>query len=151
VIHIVGYQFRYICSIEPVREPSGTVITFMPQRNYANTDNFPLNKYGGGPFYKFKIPRNIEFPGVYALIIANDVKYIGECTKLSSRFNMGYGNISPRNCFIGGQETNCRINHMILNETLTGSKITLWFLNTSNYKTIEVELRSHLRLSWNKV
>ena len=151
VLHIGGYHFRYVCSIEPEREPSGNVITFMPQSKYANTDNLPLNKYGRGPFCKFKIPRNIEYPGVYALVIENDLKYIGECAELSSRFNMGYGNISPRNCFIGGQETNCRINHLILIEILAGSKITLWFLNTTNYKFIEAELRACLLPRWNRV
>jgi len=151
MLQVGGYEFRYVCSIEPERGPNGTIITFMPQSEYANTDNLPLNKYGAGPFCRFKIPWNIKHPGVYALVMANDIKYIGECIDLSSRFNSGYGNISPRNCFIRGRETNCRINHLIFKEILAGSKITLWFLNTSNYKSIEAELRVRLLSSWNRV
>ena len=29
------------------------------------------------------------------------------------RYNNGYGRISPRNCFQGGQSTNCRVNNLI--------------------------------------
>ena len=151
VRRIGGYDFRYICAIEPEREPNGTVLTFMPQARYVNTDGLKLNKYGNGPFCKFKIPRNLEYPGVYAFIEASDVKYIGEAVALSSRFNMGYGNISPRNCFVGGQDTNCRINNLILQQILASSKISLWFLNTSNHKSIESQLRASLFLSWNRV
>ena len=151
VLSIGGYDFRYVCTIEPERDTNGVVLTFMPQAKYANADNLPLNKFGDGPFCKFKIPKNMESPGVYALVEANDIKYIGECVALSSRFNMGYGNIFPRNCFVGGQETNCRINNLIFRQVLDGSKITLWFHNTSNHKSIEKELRARLHLSWNRM
>ena len=151
VLRIGEYDFQYVCTIEPERKTDGTILAFMPQPNYVNTDNLQLNKYGKGPFCKFTIPRDIKFPGVYALVEANDVKYIGECVALSPRFNMGYGNISPRNCFVGGQETNCRINNLILKQVSAGSMITLWFLNTANHKNIEAELRSQVNLSWNKV
>jgi hypothetical protein len=146
-----GYDFQFICTIEPEKGPNGKVLTFMPQTSFVNNNGLPLNKYGNGPFCKFKIPRNIEYPGVYALTDASGVKYIGECVALSSRYNMGYGNISPRNCFVGGQETNCRINNLILRQISAGSEITLWFLNTSNYKSLESQLRELLSPSWNKI
>jgi hypothetical protein len=148
---IGGYDFTYVCAIEPERNSDGTVLTFMPQSSYANIDNLPLNKYGSGPFCKFKIPRNMEYPGVYALVDENVVKYIGESVGLTSRFNMGYGIISPRNCFVGGQETNCRVNNLLLRAISAGSKITLWFYNTPNHKSIEEEIRSRLLFSWNRI
>ncbi len=89
--------------------------------------------------------------GVYAITAGDDVKYIGECQRLSERYNMGYGNISPRNCFVGGQETNCRINNLILNEAAAGASLVLWFLKTDNFKRIEQELRSSKRPPWNRV
>jgi hypothetical protein len=33
-------------------------------------------------------------------------EYVGECRDLVKRFNSGYGQISPRNCFVGGRRTN---------------------------------------------
>jgi hypothetical protein len=63
---------------------------------------------------------------------------------------MGYGTISPRNCFVGGQETNCRLNNLILQEASTGAKISLWFLPSDEYKAIEQELRASERPDWNE-
>jgi len=148
---IGGYEFRYICNIYLEREPNGKILTFMPQDRYENTNGVTLNKYGKGPFCKFKIPRNLEYPGVYALMEENNLLYIGECDALSSRYNMGYGNISPRNCFKGGQETNCRINNFILQKISAGLVISLWFLYTLNHKTIESELRALQLSSWNRI
>jgi hypothetical protein len=148
---IGGYDFRYICAIELEREPDGAVRTFIPQARFVNINGIALNKYGEGPFCKFNIPQNLESPGVYVLMVASDIKYIGECVALSSRYNMGYGTISPRNCYVGGQETNCRINNLILQQISAGSKVSLWFLNTSNHKTIESRLRALLSPSWNRI
>jgi hypothetical protein len=85
------------------------------------------------------------------LVIEGRVRYIGECENLSERFNMGYGNISPRNCFTGGQETNCRINSLVLRSLSEGLKTTLWFHETSDYKRIESDLRAQGGLGWNLV
>jgi hypothetical protein len=109
-----------------------------------------LNRYGAGPFCKFKIPRNFKTCGVYAIISGTAVLYIGECENLSARYNMGYGNISPRNCFVGGQETNCRINNLIYCAVNNGAELTLWFLPSSDFKTIERELRALVRPVWNR-
>jgi len=151
VRRIGGYDFRYICNIEPEREINGKVLAFMPQSRFENENHVALNKYGKGPFCKFKIPRNLEFPGVYALMEESDLKYIGECVELSASYNMGYGNISPRNCFIGGQETNCRINNLIFQQISAGLEISLWFFFTINYKSIESRLRALLLPSWNRI
>jgi hypothetical protein len=89
--------------------------------------------------------------GVYAIVIGKKVKYIGECSNLSVRYNTGYGIISPRKCFKGGQETNCRINKLICRAAKTNHKISLWFLKTKNYKAIEKQLRTYIEPEWNKI
>jgi len=151
VIDIGKYSFHLITAIDPEREANSSIREFMPQDRYENVNNLPLNKYGNGPYCKFKIPRNITVSGVYALTVEGTVKYIGECEKLSQRYNMGYGNISPRNCFVGGQETNCRINNLILHEINKRGKLLLWFYETENYKAVELELRRSLTPCWNRV
>ena len=145
------YEFRYISAIDPEREADGAIREIISQASYDNSAQLPLNRYGKGAFCKFKIPRNIEIAGVYALCANGDVRYIGECVGLSSRYNMGYGNISPRNCFVGGQETNCRINSLVLQEIKGREDVSLWFYATEEYKTIERELRESLSLRWNRV
>ncbi len=150
-VRIGDYDFHHICAIEPERHADGTIVEYMPQARYKNATGLALHRYGRGPFCKFKIPRNIEIAGVYALMVDEEVRYIGECARLSSRYNMGYGNISPRNCFVRGQETNCRINNLVLQLTKNSSKVSLWFLVTKQYKLVERKLRGSLSLTWNRV
>lgn len=145
------YQFKYICSINPETNADGSIREFIPQSRYDNKAGLSLNRYGSGPFCKFNVPRELDFSGVYAVQVDREVKYIGECKTLSSRYNMGYGNISPRNCFVGGQETNCRINNLILQRAKSGVDISLWFFPTNDYKMVEQKIRDSLSLSWNLV
>lgn len=148
---IGDFTFMHICDIDPLRGNQGEVTEFSPQKLFKNENNLKLNKYGAGTFCKFKIPNKYNLSGVYALLVDDDVKYIGECVNLSQRYNMGYGNISPRNCFIGGQETNCRLNQLILKAFLAGSAVSLWFFETEEYKSVEAKLRAQNKYTWNRV
>ncbi|TDT44549.1 hypothetical protein DES49_0660 [Halospina denitrificans] len=151
ILEIGGYDFKYICEIEPERNDDGTVRMLAPQDRYENTGYLTLNRYGAGPFCKFKIPWNISKCGVYALVVDEQIHYVGETENLSNRFNMGYGNISPRNCFAGGQETNCRINSLIFDKLSEGCRVTLWFHTTDEYKKVESALREIGAFGWNRV
>jgi len=82
--------------------------------------------------------------------VNNDVRYVGECQNLSARFNMGYGQISPRNCYEGGQRTNCRVNQLILKAVRTGYHVELLFHETSDRQAVEGELIAELAPLWNK-
>lgn len=145
------YDFNHLCEIEPERGADGTVRQFMPQDRYLNARGVPLNKYGTGPFCKFKIPNHVRTSGVYLLTIDSEIRYVGECANLSGRFNAGYGNISPRNCFRGGQETNCRLNNLVYLAATAGERISLWFSQTADYKAMEAALRATLQLTWNRI
>ena len=150
-INLDGYEFEHVSEIEPLRNPDGSVQEFMPQSRYANRSAIKLNKYGQGPFCKFKIPNRFNHSGVYAVIASTKVMYIGETINLSTRYNMGYGNISPRNCFLKGQETNCRLNNLICHAAKRGEHLSLWILKTDNYKVIEANLRASLKPEWNRI
>ncbi len=145
------YNFDFIATIQPLTE-NGKIKLFMPQSRYNNKRNLQLNAYGNGPFCKFKIPRNHTTSGVYVLTVDNIPHYVGECENLSKRYNMGYGNISPKNCFKGGQSTNCRINNLVYRTTSSGSEIQLWFYTTHEYKSVESELIKSLNVRglWNR-
>ncbi len=99
---LAEYHFEHVCDIAPVCGSDGVLRQFMPQNRYRNLRSLPLNKYGAGPFCKFKIPGRFSLCGVYAMTANSELRYIGECANLSKRFNMGYGNISAKNCFKGG-------------------------------------------------
>jgi len=146
-----GYLFEFVCSIMPERGVDGAPIEYMPQSKYKNNKGLSLHKYGKGPFCRFSIPtrwRGKE--GVYLLVVNGEVKYVGECEDLAKRFNVGYGNISPRNCFEGGQQTNCRINHEIFILLKKNASIDLFFFETSNRFRVESKLISLFSPEWNK-
>ena len=146
-----GHLFHFIAEIQPERDGSGQIIRHLPQARYKNKNFLPLHKYGKGPFCKFKIPSNLRASGVYLLLVNGQLHYIGECADLSQRYNSGYGNISPRNCYEGGQQTNCRINHLILQAVGSGKQVTLWFHSTADHKALEADLREKQSSSWNRV
>jgi hypothetical protein len=148
---IADYEFEHVGDIQPVRGPDGSIQQLMPQGRYKNARNVPLNRYGAGPFCRFKIPNRFRTSGVYVLTIGDEVRYVGECANLSARFNTGYGNISPKNCFKGGQVTNCRLNNLICLAAAAGQRISLWFFQTADYKAMEAALRSTLKLAWNRI
>lgn len=143
-MQIGSYSFTHICKLSPELD-AGKIRAFRPQSSYANRACLEIHSYGDGPFCKFKIDRHYKVSGVYALTIEDELKYLGECRNLSSRYNSGYGQISPRNCFVGGQRTNCRINNLIYKEFLVGKRVDLWFMETVYHKAIEKELLLALR------
>ncbi|MFR9506072.1 MAG: hypothetical protein SNI32_08345 [Rikenellaceae bacterium] len=77
-----------------------------------------LNPYGDRFFCKFSIDADVSVlqkRGIYCFVINGSVKYIGRCLdNFKKRFGgNGYGGISPKNCYKGGQSTNCHINSCI--------------------------------------
>jgi hypothetical protein len=148
---VEGYRFEHVADLAPVRMMDGTIQAFMPRSRYANERGLPLNKFGKGPFCKFTAPQSYQIGGVYLLVVGLDIRYVGECANLSARFNNGYGNISPKNCYKGGQETNCRINNLIYASSIKGETLSLFFHETADYKSIEAQLRAILCAPWNRV
>ena len=149
-----GYSFQCVGPIQPARDESGEVIGELPQSRYRNENNLPLNNYGKGPFCRFRVARGWRSSGVYVLMNGEEPLYAGVTENLDARWGSnGYGGISPKNCFKGGQETNCRINNLIYRETKTGAGFELWFLPVEGDKrareAIENELIDSLNPPWN--
>ena len=89
-------------------------------------------------------------PGVYLWVSGEEIIYIGETRDFAKRFNMGYGNISPRNCFKGGQNTNCKMNKIVMKYYEKHVPINLYFLETNEHKKVERELLDHINTKFNK-
>jgi len=150
MIYLHQYKFEYICDIIPETADNGNIIEYYPQDFYKKKEFVELHEYGKGPFCKFKIPTCwVGREGVYCIYLDDQLVYVGECVDLSKRFNMGYGNISPRNCFKGGQQTNCKVNNFILNEIKQGKSVKLYFLETIKRFEIEKELIEKYHPPWN--
>ncbi len=144
------YSFDFVGPIEPVRVGAGAVFAYRPQARYAKSGQTKLHKYGDEEFCKVLVPGLPAFEGVYAVFSGHDLAYIGEAVSLSKRW-YDYGQISPRKCYLGGQETNCRVNKLILQAARRGTTMTLWFHGTNMRKAIEKELRRQFQPPWNAV
>lgn len=145
------YQFDHICPIEPKRDELGEILIYHPQDRYAKREQIPFNAYGNQDFCKFSIPLQLNLAGVYVLTVNDMPFYVGKCINLLKRYNAGYGNISPRNCYKNGQSTNNRINNLILQEIKLGKSIDLWFYQTTKLREVEKNLIRELgtRDHWN--
>lgn len=149
-INIYQYEFEYVCDIIPETDDNGNIIEYYPQDLYSKKEFVQLHEYGKGPFCRFKIPACwTGKEGVYCIYSDGQLVYVGECMDLSKRFNMGYGNISPRNCFKYGQQTNCKVNNFILNEIKQGRSVKLYFLETEKRFETEKELIEKFHPPWN--
>lgn len=138
-IELLGHQFHFLQRLSPQKNYEGCIIKDFPQERYINHRNLMLSKHGEGPFCRFSIDGG-TWPGVYVWMVDGVVVYIGETENLEKRFNMGYGNISPRNCFAGGQSTNCKMNRIVLMLYEQGKEVEIYFCHTLDHKRIEREL-----------
>lgn len=151
---LLNYDFEYGQDILPTLDSNGNVEEFSPQNRYANKENLDLHKYGDGAFCYFSIHSKWKrISGIYAFFIENEDKpvYIGQASKscFYKRINSGYGKISPRNCYVGGQSTNCKINKVVLDSVKSGKKVSIYFHKTSNYDEVEKELIDHYKPKYN--
>ena len=147
---LLGYTFVWTASVEVEIGSDGKPIEYMPQNRYSKATTAKLNKHGAGPFCRIKLTGLPELSGVYLITIKNDVTYIGKAECLAERWGpRNYAVISPRNCFKGGQSTNCKINNRILLAKREGIPVDLWFLETDNHSEVERPLIDELNPPWN--
>ena len=150
VMRLLDYVFVHADIIRPERGPEGRPSEFMPQSKYAQAETTLLNRHGMGPFCRFNVEGLPTTSGVYALTIGGVLAYVGKAADLARRWGpMGYGNISPRACYVGGQSTNCKVNNYILKATHRGCRIDLWIHETPEPEPIESRLIREMDPSWN--
>ncbi len=144
------YNFEWAAQIRPQLDNAGAVQTFQPAADYPNPQGLALHRYGQGPFCKFRITGDRAEAGVYAITSSNKLMYVGECTNLATRFNNGYGSISPRACYEGGQPAYCRINQLIYEALKSNQNVEVWFSRATNRQEIVADLIKTLKPVWNR-
>lgn len=111
-----------------------------------------LNYYGDLKYCNFKINdvNVLARKGLYLYKHGDKIMYIGRCRdNFRSRINNGYGRISPKNCYLDGQATNCHINSLINSE---GDAIKLYVSFFERDEEIEKNEKILIRLvnpPWN--
>lgn len=135
---VCGYKFNCVQVLSPNRDREGRIIEYKPQEEYNNVNQLLLLPSGKGTFCEFQIDCEAQ-AGVYLWVVDDEIIYIGETNNLKRRFNQGYGVIHPRNCFVGGQSTNCKMNKVVLEVYKKEKEIKIYFYRTDNYKQVELE------------
>ena len=151
-VNVGGYDFLWACAIEADRDTTGVLIYDAPHGRYANPNSLPLHAHGQGPFVRLRTENLPPEPGVYAVVNGDgDVLYVGRARdSIRRRWSpQGYAVIHARNCFQGGQSTNCRINALIAGQLAQRRPLALWTLTTPDPTPIETNIIGRLRPPWN--
>ena len=136
--------------IEAIRSLDGTVAERMPQGSLPHEKGYSLHKYGSGPFADLVVPVLPPGPGVYVVAVNDRPVYAGRAAGLRERWGpRGYSRIHRRNCFTGGQPTNCKVNASITRHLMASDEVTLWTLETSEFIEAERRLLDALTPPWN--
>lgn len=149
---LLDTPFELAGELDASRDDDGAVLLDSPHLRFDNRRGLALNPHGLGPFSRLVVPGLPDRPGVYAVLSSDQhVVYIGRARdSLRTRWGRrGYAVIDPRNCFIGGQSTNCHINGLITAGLSQGEGYRLWFHEIDPPDDLEGHLRWRLRPAWN--
>jgi hypothetical protein len=152
VMLIGGVPFDRTSGIDLTRGPDGQPVLVTPHLGHANPRGRKLHKYGSGPFSDLVLSELPRQPGVYA--IRDDggrVRYIGRARdSFAKRWgSTGYQSINAPKWFVGGQETTCRINGLIVKAITSGASLSLYTHLTDDPVPLEEKLIRALRPPWN--
>ncbi len=127
-----------------LKTPLGTFLMGLKTRGDSFYTRF-LNRYGDLKYCEFRVIDSscLEIMGIYAYFVREDLKYLGRCRdSMKKRVNQGYGKIHPKNCYLDGQATNCRLNAKI---EQAKRDVTLWLCPMESMSEIESEERNLIR------
>lgn len=150
-VQLLDWTFTLAGPIDAARDETGVPVTYTAWERFANPKGLALNKWGAGPFVRLQPPPLPKLPGVYTVTKGELVQYVGIAkANLFERWGRrGYSVIDPRNCFVGGQSTNCHLNHLIGDRLGRDERLDLWFLTDPEPRPIELSLIRALRPPWN--
>lgn len=151
-MELLGMSFNLAGPLGAERESSGEFRLDQPHERFANPRGLRLHAYGLGPFVRLIVPLLPDQPGVYAVCEEQgEVLYIGRARdSLRRRWGrQGYSVIDPRNCFVGGQSTNCRLNSLIAARLASADVLLLWYHVIEDPTRLEQELVALIRPPWN--
>ena len=150
---LLGQPFVWVARIQPETRRDGTPCTDMPQKRYAKAAQKRLNPHGAGPFCKFEVRGLSDTSGIYAVTLNREPVpvYVGIAKEsLKQRWGpQGYSRISPANCYVGGQSTNCKVNQAILQAVRQKQAVDLWIHEMEKPRTLERRLICKLGPLWN--
>jgi len=125
---------------------------FLLERKQAGDEIFSrfLNHYGDETYCRFYFQDSLWAArnGLYFYMVGKDIVYFGQSKdSFGKRINHGYGNISPKNCYLDGQATNCHLNSLINQHK---GEVSLYLCGLNDLKAID-HLEKALIQTWQPV
>lgn len=99
-LRLVELDFARIGPIEPERDDAGALRVAAPQSRYSNLRALPLNRYGAGPFCKFKIPSGLKQAGVYVITIDGQSRYVQQPTQRQYPCFLPFVHVCMQTCLV---------------------------------------------------
>lgn len=112
-----------------------------------------LNADGNASFGLFQLTDVgvAKLRGLYLYRVGEEIVYVGRCLdSFAKRINQGYGKIHPKNCYIDGQRTNCRLNALLVGVKDSVSFYVCPLQDDYTIRALESELLRKYRPRWNK-
>lgn len=119
----------YVGRLLVERDAIGAVVRENPLEGMAAVEQrYPA--WARGPFGHVEPERAApSAPGVYALVVAGVVRYVGASDDLARTFSdRGLGTITRRDATRAGREEHCRLNRLITAEAVAGRTVDLYAL-----------------------
>jgi len=119
-------MWRKIHEVAPILAPDGSILEHSPAADYGVPPE-ELNRAGAGPFCAFRVAHNAGPSGIFAIAVDNRCVYIGKSgnpivKRISDIGNVSLSSVRKK----GGQPSQCRLNHLILEALKNGSSVTFW-------------------------
>lgn len=131
-----GISFTRVGSVELFADD------LFPELRYAKKAVVKLLPNGGGPYCKFQVPGLPSTSGVYAFFVRGALQYVGKAEVLKRRL-YHYGNISPKNCYVGGRVTNIRLNKLVREALFAGDDVEIFIYETTDFSVLEDRMVWH--------
>lgn len=111
-----------------------------------------LNPHGDRSYIQFRPQLGPYKPlkGLYRYTVAGRVVYVGlSLDSFGRRIGSGYGSISPKNCYLDGQSTNCHLNALLAQHWDEVQLSILPMTDAQEIVALERALIRGLRPEWN--
>jgi len=132
-------------------EPLGDFLLSLKKSGNPAYKHF-LNRYGDDVYCRFRMERGTfsSKKGLYCYCVDGRIVYIGRSLDpFEKRINQGYGAVHPKNCFLDGQATNCRLNALIAQNASAISFFVFPLSDDRRIKRLEQRLIQLLQPLWN--
>lgn len=142
--YLTNEGFRHVGCVLVKKNSDGEPALENPQEGIPPDE---LHKNLEPPFCVLRFPKLPKEAGAYVIVVAEKVVYVGNAAGGLARRWSQYKRITNSKVRLGGNSTNCKINHRLLEENNNGHAAHLWFKRVVD---LERSMIKHFSPPWNE-